>query len=199
MSDVYGFVSPECEGAGNHQNGLCQACNACYKQFVRRCRAKADSRRDSDPSKIDHTKIQYQSSPTDLKRGSRAKADTVQKLRVKLRSAQQMILALKKELEIADELELAPELSQRLGIKHVVDLFEEGSANKVGELMQGETATRKEVALTLYRDLEKNARVAKQSGKTAIQIKPLLLKWCIDLYCNCKLGYAQTRRIPMTR
>jgi hypothetical protein len=83
-----------------------------------------------------------------------------------------MIMALKIESDKGPQHELAPELSQRLVLSHLADLFEKGLPKKARELMKDETATRQEVALALYRDLGKNARVAKQSGETAIRTLP---------------------------
>jgi hypothetical protein len=97
-----------------------------------------------------------------------------------------MIMALKIESDKGPQHELAPELSQRLVLSHLADLFEKGLPKKARELMKDETATRQEVALALYRDLGKNARVAKKSGETAI--RTLLLKWCINLYSRWASG-----------
>jgi hypothetical protein len=100
-----------------------------------------------------------------------------------------MIKALKIELEKASELELAPELSQRLGISYLAELFEgKGSESKNQRTHEGETVTRKEVARSLHRDLKRCAMVARQSGKTTFRITPLLLKGCIALYCKMGVG-----------
>jgi hypothetical protein len=181
-------VSPDCEGRGNH-DGLCNECNACYKQFVRRCKNTAESRRHSDPYKNNGKKVSSENSPTELKRNVRAQAEKIVELGLKCRLNFRMIKALRIELKEASELELAPELSQRLGISHIAELFEdEGLEAKIRELMKGETVTRKDVALFLHRDLTENAMIARKSGKAAIRITPLLLKWCIDLYCKMGVG-----------
>jgi hypothetical protein len=93
---MYGFVSPECQGVGNHPNSLlCDACSARYDQFVRRCKNQSENRRHSDhPSKIDKRSIDGQCSPTDLKKANRTRSETIQQLRVKLRSADKMVQAL---------------------------------------------------------------------------------------------------------
>jgi hypothetical protein len=124
-----------------------------------------------------------------LKRCNRARSQTIVELQVKNALASRLIYALNIELEKAPELEPAPELSRRLGISHLVDFFEDkGLDEKIIELMQGETITRRGVVLLLDQDLKRNAIVARQSGKTAIRITPLPLKWCIDLYCKLGVG-----------